>query len=134
MAKFKKGKSGNPKGRPAGAGEVAKLRAELVRHLPTAIKALIAKVRKGDTAALRIFLDRVLPPLKAVDRPVNLQLPAELAEQGRTIIEALGRGDVTPDEAASIMQAVAAQAKLIEVGELEKRITALEKGGADGKS
>lgn len=126
MPKFKKGQSGNPNGRPAGSGEVAKLRAELAQHLPTAITALLKKVRKGDVAAIRVYLDRVLPPLKAVDRSVSLPLPKGLAAQGQAVIQALGQGTITPDEAAGIMQAVAAQARVVEVDELEKRVAALE--------
>ena len=126
MAKFKKGQSGNPKGRTPGSGEVAKLRAELAQHLPAAIEALVKKIHKGDVAAIRVYLDRVLPPLKAVDRPVSLPLPEGLAAQGQVVIEALGRGDITPDEATGIMQAVAAQARVVEVDELERRVAALE--------
>jgi len=126
VAKFKKGQSGNPKGRTPGSGEVAKLRAELAQHLPAAIEALVKKIHKGDVAAIRVYLDRVLPPLKAVDRPVSLPLPEGLAAQGQVVIEALGRGDITPDEATGIMQAVAAQARVVEVDELERRVAALE--------
>jgi hypothetical protein len=131
VAKFKKGQSGNPKGRTPGSGEVAKLRAELAKHLPEAIEALLAKVREGDVSALRVYFDRILPPLKSVDRPVPLPLPDGLAAQGRAIIEAMGHGSITPEEAASIMSAVAAQARVIEVDELERRVAALE--GKHGK-
>ena len=126
MAKFTKGKSGNPKGRPTGAGEVAKLRSDMAQYLPIAIKALITKIREGDVAAIRVYLDRVLPPLKAMDRAVTLPLPVELGAQGRAVIEALGRGEISPEEAASIMQSVAAQARVIEIDELERRVGALE--------
>lgn len=132
MAKFKKGQSGNPKGRAPGSGEAAKLRADLLEHVPTAIEALVAKIKDGDVSAIRVLLDRVLPPLKAVDRPVPLLLPNGLAAQGRTVMEALGRGEITPDEAANIMQSVLAQTRIVEVDELERRIAALE--GNHGKA
>lgn len=131
MARYQKGQSGNPKGRIPGVGETGRLRAELAQHLPTAIRALIEKVNKGDIAAIRILLDRVLPPLKAVSRSVPIELPTGLAAQGRTVVAALGRGEIAPEEAGSIMQAVLAQARVIEVAELERRVKVLEETQSD---
>ena len=47
-------------------------------------------------------------------------------EQGRALLEALSAGEITPGQAATIMQAISAQARIVEVDELEKRVATLE--------
>jgi hypothetical protein len=47
---------------------------------------------------------------------------------------ALGTGELSLDEARTILSALATLARIVEVDEMEKRITALEKGAANGKS
>jgi hypothetical protein len=56
----------------------------------------------GDTTALRLCLERVVPPRK--DRPVHLELPviksADDANQAmRVVVAAVGEGRITPSEA-----------------------------------
>jgi hypothetical protein len=53
-------------------------------------------------------------------------LAGDLAAQGRTVLEALSAGEITPGQAMTIMQAISAQARIVEVDELERRIAALE--------
>jgi hypothetical protein len=124
---FKKGESGNPQGRPPGAvSRYTRLREQIAEHVPGILASMVSRAQEGDAQAARLLLERVLPPLKATDTAVTLSLPAELAAQGRTIIEALGAGTLTPQQAATVMQAVASQARVIEVDELERRVAALE--------
>lgn len=54
-----------------------------------------------------------------------------LFERGQAVLDAMAAGTLTPDTAATIMQAVAAQAKAVEVAELEKRVAALEATSAN---
>ena len=62
MATFKKGKSGNPKGRPKG---VSDKRNRLLQLLEPNIEKLLDKAVElalsGDQAMLRLLLERVLP-------------------------------------------------------------------------
>jgi hypothetical protein len=127
MAKFTKGQSGNPVGKPKGAiSRYTRLREAIAEHVPDIIGAMVSKAREGDAQAARLLLERVIPPLKSIDSPAPLTLPVDLAAQGRAVIEALGQGTLTPQQAATVMQSIAAQARVIEVDELEQRITALE--------
>ena len=50
-----------------------------------------------------------------------------IAEQGMRIVEAMADGDITPDEAATAMQVISSQAKIIEVDEHGRRLEELEK-------
>jgi polyhydroxyalkanoate synthesis regulator phasin len=44
--------------------------------------------------------------------------------------QSLAEGNLTPEEAAEVMQALTAQARIVEIDEIEKRVTALEQAAA----
>lgn len=73
--KWKPGQSGNPKGKPKGVGSVQKLREEIGEQIPAIINQLLAAAKNGDVQAARLLLERVLPPLKAVEQASPLTLP-----------------------------------------------------------
>ena len=126
---FKPGQSGNPGGRPKGKSKVAQLRALLEPSVPDLVAKAKEMAMAGDVAALRLCLERVLPPLKAMDSPVQIEGLSGtqgLSEQGGEVINAMAEGSINPSEAATLLKALADQAKIVEVEELEKRITALE--------
>lgn len=129
---FEPGKSGNPAGKPRGAKDKrTALRALLEPHAKKLVRKAVALALDGDTTALRICIDRLIPPIKARDQHSGVgPLIGDVSEQGRAVLTALAEGRITPDEAATIMQAVSAQARIIEVAELERRIAELEKGNA----
>lgn len=130
--KFKPGTSGNPRGRKRGVPD----RRAQARELFSArknelIEAAIALALSGDAAALRMCLDRIVPALKPVGVPVDLPaLPADLAGKGERVLEQLAAGAMSPDEAATIIGAIAQQARIVETSELERRIAALEETNA----
>lgn len=127
--RFTRGASGNPDGRPKGITDKrVALRSLLEPHAPKLIQKLVASALKGDIAALRICLDRLIPPLKARDTPFTLAAASGgLADQGKAVTEAFFRGDLTPDEATAAMAVLAAQARVVEVDELVRRVGELEK-------
>src|SRR5271169_4787644 len=75
---FAPGKSGNPKGRPKGARNNATVIAEVLLdgEANAITRKLIDKALEGDTTALRLCLDRLLPPKRG--RPVSFKLPAKI--------------------------------------------------------
>lgn len=128
MPKFTPGKSGNPAGRRPGAvGLAGKLRQSLSREMPEILEALVARARGGDTAAASLILARVLPALKPVDEPLLRGTDmTDLSSSPRIVLEALGSGRLTPDQAQGIALALASLARVKEACELENRIEALE--------
>lgn len=132
---FAKGQSGNPAGKPKGAKDKrTALRELLTPHAADLVQKAVDLALAGDTTALRICIDRIMPAVRAKDSPISLpelsELSGSLTEQGRIVLDALAAGAITPDEANAVMQVIAAQARIVEVDELEKRIATLEKNHA----
>lgn len=125
---FQPGQSGNPAGRPPGLRDKrAELRAMLEPHAPDLVAKVVAKALEGDTTALRICLDRLIPVPKAKDEAVSLPLrDGSLADKGEAVLGAIGDGEIPPDVGAAVLQAIASQARIVEVDEIERRLTALE--------
>jgi hypothetical protein len=128
MARFQKGQSGNPQGKPKGAKDKrTELRSLLRPHAEDLVAKVVELAKSGDTTALRICIDRLIPPAKARDATVSIDnSEAGLSAQGQAVLTALWGSRITPDEAVTLMQAISTQARLIEVDELERRIAALE--------
>jgi len=72
------------------------------------------------------MLDKTLPNLRPVDLPVALPFKTSIADQASSILRAAAAGKITPSEAATLMQSVSNQAKIIETDELERRVSRLE--------
>lgn len=126
---FKPGESGNPDGRPKGSKDKRTAIRELLQpHAEDLIKKAVELAKAGDTTALRLCLDRLIAPIKGIEMPVFIEdLKGTLTEQGQKIINAAGESKITPGDAAKMLQALATQARIIEIDDLEKRITTLEK-------
>lgn len=126
--RWKKGESGNPNGRKPGTGQVAKLRESIATHIPEIITRMVSKAKEGDVHAARLLLERVIPPLKSAESSVSITLPenATLSEQGQTIIQSIADGTLTPGQGQALLSGLGSQARLVEITELEERITALE--------
>ncbi len=126
--RWKKGESGNPHGRKPGTGKIAELRESIAGYLPEIIEQMVNKAKEGDVQAARLLLERVIPPLKAMEQSVEFHLPADatLAEHGEIIIQSVAEGILSPGQGQALLSGLGAQARLIEITDLEQRITALE--------
>jgi hypothetical protein len=131
--KFKPGHSGNPSGRTPGSGWVAKAREALELEWngvdgQEGIKAvLVKKAKEGDMAAIRIVAERVCPPIKAAETATPISLPeGTLTDRANSVLAGLADGTLNPGQAAQLLQALGAVAKVHEVDELARRIEALE--------
>jgi hypothetical protein len=128
---WQKGQSGNPAGKPKGTRHHATRLAEQL--LDSEAEGLTRKAVElalaGDTTALRMCLDRLVPPRR--DRFVSFRLPPiKSSEDAVTALAAIATavadGDVTPGEAAELSALVSTIVRTIEATELENRVRALE--------
>lgn len=122
------GQSGNPRGRPRGAGFAGQAREALAGRLPEILKAVADAAAAGDMQACRIVLDRLVPALKPVEATIEgMALPTgSLTQQATDILAAVARGEIGPTHAGQLIGSIAALAKITETDELKARIEALE--------
>ena len=124
---FAKGKSGNPSGRPKGIRDKrTALRDLLTPHAPDLVAKAVELAMQGDTTALRLCIDRLIPPLKAQATQTQLDASGTLSERGETILKAITAGELDPATGNSLISALATQARLQEITAIEERLTALE--------
>ena len=129
--RFKPGQSGNPKGKAPGTRNKITMAAQAL--LDGEGEALTRKAvelaKGGDMAALRLCLERILPPLR--ERPVAVNLPDISTLEGidqasSAILQAVAVGELLPGEGTVLSRIVETRRKALETYELEQRITALE--------
>ncbi len=128
MAKYRKGQSGNPAGKPKGACDKrTALRELLAPYAQGLINKAVELAKRGDTTALRLCLERLVPPMKAKEDLVDLGQPHDsFTARGQAIMAAGLTGQITPTQTSTLMQALAAQARVFEAEELAARLEALE--------
>jgi hypothetical protein len=131
MAKFKKGESGNPRGRKLGSRHKATLagQALLDGEAEALTRKAVELAQAGNVVALKLCLERLIPPRK--DRPITLRLPrvvevGDIAKALETILEAVAEGEITPGEAQAVAGVLDAFRKGLELTDLEARVKALE--------
>ncbi len=104
---FKKGKSGNPAGRPQGSRNKATLAMErlLNGEADRLTQKAVDLAMKGDTTALRLCLERLCPPRKdwlvTFDLP-PMKVPADAVAAMSALLAAVAQGEVSPGEAQTI--------------------------------
>ncbi|MGO9268707.1 MAG: DUF5681 domain-containing protein [Terriglobia bacterium] len=128
---FPKGTSGNPAGRPPGSRNRSTLLMEELlegegEHL---VRKAIELASAGDILALRLCMDRLLPPRK--DRTIQLNLPSsttlpQISAALSTVVKAIGEGRITPNEGETLGNIFTMQTKVLETADLDRRITELE--------
>ena len=130
--RFKKGKSGNPNGKPRGARHKTSMMAEMLfeADVEEVCRHVVNQAKEGNMQAAKIILDRLLPPKK--DRPIHFKLPmiynaTDAITASRLICHAVGNGELTPLEGESLSKMVEIHAKNIELFDFGLRLEAIEK-------
>lgn len=128
---WKPGQSGNPKGKPKGAtNHATRLVTALMEEGAKEIaQTVVDQAKGGNLMAARLVLDRLAPPAR--ERSIEIDLPntgtaTGIAEAQQTVLEAVGRGELTPGEGQVVAGILEARRKALETEELERRIAALE--------
>ena len=87
MAKFTKGISGNPQGRPRSTNKVAEIRFELAKaeNLDRVIATLIEKAVAGEAWAVKLYLDKLIPNAQEHEDQQRLPEKIELRWAGDTV-------------------------------------------------
>lgn len=124
--------SGNP-GRPKGSRHKTTLaiQALLDGEAEALTRKAVDMALEGDGTALRLCLERIVPPRK--DAPVIFDIPLmetarDAAKAAGAVIDAVASGDLTPTEGAHVMALVEGFRRTLETSDLEARVMALEGG------
>jgi hypothetical protein len=128
---FPKGRSGNPRGRPLGTRNATTLLAEQLfdGEADALVRKAIQKAKQGNVPALRLCLDRILPPRR--ERPVYFKLPqlgsaGDASKAMAAVTMAVTAGELGVSEAADLSKLIDAYVRTIEATDLERRLQAIE--------
>ncbi len=129
--KFRKGHSGNPKGKAKGTRNKATLTAEnlLKGELENICRKLIEEALLGNIQAIKMVLDRVFPLRK--DSLIHIELPeiqnSSNALQAISIITtAVGNGEISPSEGEALSRIIDIHVKAIEIYDFDNRLIKIE--------
>jgi hypothetical protein len=130
--RFLPGTSGNPTGRPKKRDADRRIE-ELARDASESAFHVVQDLMTGSendktrlSAALAILERAHGKPGERLTEPVELAPGATLADQGRAVMAAACRGDITPTQAGALLSCLGNLARLVELTDLEARIAALE--------
>ena len=129
---FQAGFSGNPAGRPIGSRNKTTLAMEclLEGEAEKIMRKCVEMALDGDSVAIRLCMDRVIPTIKT--RPVTFKLSIPKNSQGLLtaideIVAAGARGEISPDEAKIFVELIEAKCRIFEMVDLAARLENLEK-------
>lgn len=128
--KFQPGKSGNPLGKKPGTlHRRTQLNKLFEAHAPALINKCVELALAGDSNALRLAIERLVP--RAKDVPVPFHLPEELTVESlppmiETIMRSLEAGEITPDQARSLLDVMRGYRDYVVVEKLLQKYMALK--------
>ena len=136
--RFMKGYSGNPDGRPPGRRNKATEAAEVL--LDGEVEALTRRAAvelalDGQIGALRLCLDRIIPPRRQWAQRFDLPPMRSIADLGNTmaaITNAAMEGTITTGQAAELARVVDIFVRAVETSDFERRLQQLEERRAKG--
>lgn len=131
QGKFTKGRSGNPLGRPRGTRNKATIAAEALfeGEIEGICRKAIEEAKRGNIQAIKLVLDRILPPKK--EAPIFIDLPvmktsSDILEAIHRVTQAISRGELSPTEGDCLTRIIERQAKVIEMNDFEEQLNKLE--------
>jgi hypothetical protein len=130
--RFAKGNPGGP-GRPRARERLAALDQRVAEAGDDLIDAALKVAKGGNVRAIEMLLDRIWPAQRG--RPVEIEAPeiravADVVPASAAVTSAVLNGDVTPREGAAVARVIEAHGSMIELVDLERRMTELEEKAA----
>ena len=132
---WKKGQSGNPRGKPIGARNKATALAMKILESGAAdiVEMIVNAAKGGDLTAAKMVLDRLAPPVR--ERAISMTLPdtstaAGISAAQGAILASVAAGELLPAEATALTGIVESRRRAVETVDLEQRIAELEKNHA----
>ena len=128
--RFVRGCSGNPAGRPRGIKDKrVALRSLMEPAKERLIHKAVTLALSGDTAALKLCIERLVPVLKATSEPIATGVPiadTTPALQARAIFERVASGQIAAEDGEKLMSLLVNQSKVFEAAELRQKVNDLE--------
>ena len=128
---WKKGTSGNPRGRPKGSRNQATLlaMAAMEGELKDVVRVVIDAAKGGDMAAARLVVDKLIPAVR--ERALSIDLPAvatadDCATAQAKVLAAVAAGDLLPSEGEALAGLIEQQRRSLETSDLAERLAAIE--------
>lgn len=132
--KFQKGRSGNPNGKIKGTRNKATLVAEQLMQgeLETICRRLLQEAVEGNMQAIKMVLDRLLPPKRNI--PVTIDLPklensSDALNAIAIVTMAVSRGEISIDEGEALSRMIEVYIRAMEAHDYETRLTKIEQKG-----
>jgi hypothetical protein len=137
--RFARGNSGNPSGRPPGSRNQSTLLMEslLQGEAEKLTRKAMELAMDGDTQALRLCLDRLMPPGK--DRVVFFEFPPlktldDVPLGMMSIVAAISEGKLTPPEGEMLSRVLVDYANAMTTQNVEQRLQKLEAARCSSES
>ena len=131
QGRWAKGTSGNESGRPTGSRNksIVAMEQMLEGEAERLTRKVIDLALGGDHTALRLCMDRLVPPRRV--RPIHLDLPPidtvqQILAAMASVAEAIGQGRITPSEGEVLANLLVIQKNVIATVELEQRLERIE--------
>jgi hypothetical protein len=135
---FVKGQSGNPAGRPRRprSDSANAVQSALEREAEALGRKAVELALGGDTAALRLCLDRLMP--SRGDRVVPLALPpvrgaGDLSAAMAAIMAAAARGKISLREGIGLAKLIDVFLRAIDTHDFDRRLRVLEEDAGPGR-
>lgn len=134
---FEKGQSGNPAGRPKGSRNKASfiVQSMLEGEAEDIAKKLVEMAKQGEMQAIKMIIERLLPPLKELPFNGDLQLDSgNIAEDYNNLLEDIAAGEITLSEAKELADILEGKRKAIETLEVKAKLDELKNLIAAGRA